>query len=323
MSEVGLEQPPAGGARPVSWLAEWRMPLVLIALTLVSTLWAGARMAGLDPGERALDLIAGWDFALPLMAILLAHELGHYVAGRLHRVDISPPYFIPMVPQWFLLGTMGAVIRMRGAIRDRNALLDVGAAGPIAGMVVALPVLVYGIATSPVEPLPAGPSLFEGRSILYVALLHALKGPIPEGHDIMLSSTAFAGWAGLLVTMMNLLPFGQLDGGHIAYALLGRTQDRIARVVLAALPVVAVLTGLAYGLPAYQAGARGEELFAAGAAGASWLVWFLVLALLSRLSGIDHPPFEGGTLTPVRRLVAIGCLVLFVLLFMPSWLRLG
>lgn len=323
MSEVGFERPP-GGQAPVSWLAEWRTPLLLIALTLISTLWAGARMAGLDPGERALDLIAGWDFALPLMAILLAHELGHYVAGRLHRVDISPPYFIPMFPQWFLLGTMGAVIRMRGAIRDRNALLDVGAAGPIAGMAVALPVLVYGIATSPIEPLPTGtPLLFEGRSILYVALLYVLKGPIPAGHDIMLSSTAFAGWAGLLVTMMNLLPFGQLDGGHIAYALLGRTQDRIARVVLAALPIVAVVTGLAYGVPAYHAGARGEALFAAGAAGASWLVWFLVLALMSRFSGIDHPPFEGGTLTPLRRGVAIGCLVLFVLLFMPSWLRLG
>lgn len=320
MSEPRVEPP----AQATSWIAEWRTPLVLIALTTVSTLWAGALMEGLDPTARALDVIAGWDFALPLMAILLAHELGHYVVGRLHRIDISPPYFIPMYPEWFLLGTMGAVIRMRGAIRDRNALLDVGAAGPIAGMVVALPVLVYGIATSPVEPLPVGTTvLFEGRSILYVALLYALKGPIPEGHDIMLSSTAFAGWAGLLVTMMNLLPFGQLDGGHVAYALLGRTQDRIARVVLAALPIVAIVTGIAYGVPAYQAGASGEVLLSAFAAGASWLVWFLVLALMSRLSGIDHPPFQGGTLSPARRAVAIGCLVLFVLLFMPSWLRLG
>ncbi|UJR79173.1 site-2 protease family protein [Sandaracinus amylolyticus] len=307
-----------------TWWAEWRVPLALIVLTFVSTLWAGALMGGSDPWERPLELIAGWDFALPLMAILLAHELGHYVVGRMHRVDISPPFFIPMPPTYFLLGTMGAVIRMRGVIRDRNALLDVGAAGPLAGMAVALPVLIYGIATSPVQPLPeSGGMLIEGRSIFYLALLYALKGPIPAGHDIMLSSTAFAGWAGLLVTMMNLLPFGQLDGGHIAYALLGKTQDRIARGVLVVLPFVAIATGLFYAVPLLAAGERGDPLIGAALAGVSWLVWFFVLGLMSWLSGIDHPPFEPGTLTPARRVVAIGCLVLFVLLFMPSWMRAG
>jgi membrane-associated protease RseP (regulator of RpoE activity) len=309
-------EPPGGR------LEEWRTPLVLFALTLLTTLWAGASMHGLDPWTRPRDLMAGWDFALPLMAILLAHELGHYVAGKLHGVDVSPPYFIPM--PLTMLGTMGAVIRMRGVIRERNALLDVGAAGPLAGLAVALPMLVLGIATSPVKPLPpAGTFLIEGRSILYVAVLTLLKGPIPEGSDIMLTPTAFAAWAGLLITMMNLLPFGQLDGGHIAYALLGPRQNRLARVVFFSLPLVAVLTGLAHGLPGLARGLRGWELANEALAGLHWLVWFGVLFAMTRVTGFDHPPADGAPLTPARRAVAIGTLVLFVLLFMPSWVRPG
>lgn len=301
----------------------WITPILLILLTFLTTLWAGAAMHGLDPVARPVELLAGWDFALPLMTILLAHELGHYVAGRIHGVDISPPYFIPM--PLVLLGTMGAVIRMRGTIRSRAALLDVGASGPLAGMAFALPILIYGIATSPVEPIPEpGTFVIEGRSLLYVALLHALKGPIPVGHDIMLSPMAFAGWAGLLVTMMNLLPFGQLDGGHVAYALLGRRQDRIARAVLIALPLVSLATCAAYGLSAYGAGARGDALIGEALAGMHWMVWFVVLALMSRLAGIDHPPTDDvAPLGAGRRAIAIGSLVLFVLLFMPSWIRPG
>jgi membrane-associated protease RseP (regulator of RpoE activity) len=298
--------PPSGVAEP-SLLSQWRVPLVLIALTFGSTMWVGALMhEGADPLVRPLDLLRGWDFSLPLMAILLAHELGHYIAGRIHRVDVSPPYFVPMPPV-FPLGTMGAVINIRGAIRDRNALLDVGAAGPIAGMVVALPVLAIGIATSPVERIhEAGTYAMEGRSIVYLALLWALKGPIPEGMDIFLSPTAFAGWAGLLVTMINLFPVGQLDGGHVAYALLGERQNRIARLFVASLPLLAIGTGLYYGDPY---------------AGAQWIVWFVLLLVMARLAGWDHPPTGEGTLTAGRRAVAIGTLVLFVLLFMPSWLR--
>lgn len=309
------------GQNPAVGRPSWRIPLVLLALTCLSTLWAGANLHGLSPAERPQDLLAGWDFALPLMAILLAHEMGHYVAGRIHGVDISPPYFIPL-PYPFLLGTMGAVIRMRGRIRDRNALLDVGAAGPLAGMVVAMPVLLVGIATSPVQALPAAGSYFiEGRSILYVSLLWLLKGPIPEGHDIFLTPTAFAGWAGLLVTMMNLLPFGQLDGGHVAYALFGTAQDRFGRAVLASLPLVAALTGAAYAAPAALQGQSGLDLLDEALAGMHWLVWYVVLRGMVRIAGAGHPPVDGGTLSPARRAIAVGTLVLFVLLFMPSWIR--
>ena len=157
------------------------------------------------PPTSLTELQTGWVFSVPLMAILLAHEFGHFFAGRYHRVDVSPPYFIPI--PFFLLGTLGAVIQIRERIRSRNALLDIGAAGPLAGLAVALPVIIYGIATSPVEPLPEGPYMLEGRSLLYLGLLSWLKGPIPEGYDIMLTPTALAGWAGLLVTMINLLPF--------------------------------------------------------------------------------------------------------------------
>src|SRR5690606_2884690 len=170
--------PPAGGEAQ-SELARWRLPALLIVLTFASMLYVG-----------------GFAFAISLFAILFAHEMGQYIAAKIHRVDVSPPYFIP-VP-FFLLGTMGAVINMRGAIKTRNALLDIGAAGPLAGMVVALPVLIYGLHTSPVEPLSAydGKDFFvEGRNLLYLGILHLLKGPIPADHDVWINPIAMAGWA--------------------------------------------------------------------------------------------------------------------------------
>lgn len=311
-------------------LAAWRTPVLLFFATLLTTTFVGAEMHGLDPieafdrgpGEGLRALLSGWDFAVPLMAILLSHELGHYVAGRLHHVDISPPYFIPMPLS--LLGTMGAVIRMNGRIARRDALLDVGASGPLAGLAVTIPVLVYGIATSPIEPLPeSGSFIIEGRSLLYLGLLFALKGPIPEGHDIMLSATAFAGWAGLLVTMINLVPVGQLDGGHIAYALFGKAQDRYARIIRFSLPVIALATGASLGIPALIAARPWSEVISEWLSGLHWMVWFVVLTVLARLTGHEHPPTDDETLSPARRLIAIGTLVTFVLLFMPWWVRPG
>lgn len=271
------------------------------------------------PPASLEELASGWVFSLPLMGILMAHEFGHFFAGMYHRVDVSPPYFIP-VP-FFLFGTMGAVIQIRERIRSRNALLDIGAAGPLCGMAVALPVIIFGVVTSPVDPLPDGPYIVEGRSILYLGLLWWLKGPIPEGYDIMLTPTALAGWAGLLVTMINLIPFGQLDGGHVAYALLGPRQNRISAWVLRALPVLALVVGAAYGLPAYLRGIRGERLIYDATAGMHWLVWAFLLWLLTRAAGPGHPPTEDSRLSPRRRAVGWGTLALFVLLFMPAWIR--
>lgn len=301
----------------------WRLAILLFALTLLSTFYVGALTARGEVSSLA-DLWAGWDFAIPLMSILLAHEMGHYVAARIHRVETSPPYFIPM-PILSLLGTMGAVIHMRGRIEKRDALLDIGASGPLAGLVVALPVLVYGLATSPVTPLPdanVGGYIIEGRSLLYLALLHGLHGAIPAGHDIFLTPTAFAGWAGLLVTMMNLIPIGQLDGGHVAYALFGPKQDVYARRFLFALPVIALVTGTYFVLEALAAGATTEVALGQWAAGIHWLLWFGVISLIGRFSGgTTHPPTDDAVLSPGRRIVAAVTLVFFVLLFMPSWVR--
>ena len=298
---------------------KWTLPLTLILLTFGTTFYVGASMVlAKQPGSLS-ELLEGWVFSVPLMSILLAHEFGHFFAGKYHRVDVSPPYFIPL--PLLGLGTLGAVIQIRERIRSRDALLDIGAAGPLAGMAVALPVLIYGLATSPVEPIPDGPHLLEGRSLLYLGLLFGLKGPIPEGYDIMLNPTAFAGWAGLLVTMINLIPFGQLDGGHVAYALLGPRQDRVSGYVLRSLPILAIVVGAAYAIPSYLDGVRGEQLSSDAGAGSYWLFWALLLWFLTRATGPGHPPTDDDRLSPRRRLVGVLTLVLFALLFMPAWLR--
>ena len=297
----------------------WALPLLLIGLTFLSTSFVGAVMEGVVPSHLR-DLAAGLPFSLPLMAILLAHEFGHYLAARGHGVPTSPPYFIPMPV--FMLGTMGAIISMRGRIRRRDALLDIGASGPLAGLAVAIPVLVYGIVESPVQPITTDePYLLEGRSLLYVTLLYLLKGPIPHGQDIMLSSTAFAGWAGLLVTMINLLPIGQLDGGHIAYALFDSKQLALSRRMRRLLPLLGVAVGLAYGLTAFTEGKRGDALQNEFETGLPWLVWWILLTLLARATRIEHPPTDPGELSPGRRRVALLALVVFALLFMPAWMR--
>jgi membrane-associated protease RseP (regulator of RpoE activity) len=268
---------------------------------------------------RAYPWSTGLPYSVPLMAILLAHEFGHFFAARIHRVPASPPFFVPMpIPP---LGTMGAVILMRDRIPRRDALLDIGAAGPLAGLCVALPVLAYGIAHSPVSALAAnGGYVMEGRSLIYLGLLYVLKGPIPDGYDINLSPTAFAGWAGLLVTMINLIPAAQLDGGHVAYALFGRRQNQFSQTVRTLLLPLALIVSLAYGLPALF-GAKGGWANADFTPGVPWLIWWVLLRLMTRRGRPEHPPTDDDQLSPIRRVVAIGTLLLFVLLFMPAWLR--
>jgi membrane-associated protease RseP (regulator of RpoE activity) len=284
----------------------------LFALTCVSTTWVGS--------WNDDSWISGLAFSVPLMAILLAHEFGHYIAARIHRVPASLPLFIPM--PFSQIGTMGALILMGGRIASRNALLDIGAAGPLAGMAVALPVLIYGIVESPVAAAPSGLYMQEGHSLLYVALLRALKGPFGEGQDIMLTPTAFAGWVGLLVTMINLIPTLQLDGGHVAYALFGERYHRMSRWVRRAMLPLALLIAALYALPALQAGKRGDPLYGELQPAFFWLVWWVLLSLFARGGGEhEHPLTDPGPLSPRRRWLARGTLLLFVLLFMPAWMR--
>jgi membrane-associated protease RseP (regulator of RpoE activity) len=290
-------------------------PGLLFLITCGSVLWTGASMVAGGFPETTRELLAGWVYALPLMTILLCHEFGHYIAARIHRVPASLPFFLPL-PLISPFGTLGAVIGMPERIRSRNALLDIGAAGPIAGICIALPVLVYGLWLSPVEA-QSGHYMQEGQSLLYWLLKRAVKGPIPDGHDVILHPTAAAGWVGLFVTMINLIPWGQLDGGHIAFALLGSLQNRIARGVR-----YAVLAFFAYNLLAFVGpvllGSSQMPLADALNNSSTWLVWFGLMSLLGSRMGHDHPPFEPGALSPRRQHVAIGCLVLFVLSFMPT-----
>lgn len=313
-----MSEPPASPSP-----TRYAVAAALFAATCLTTLHAGAGIV-LERAPRGLDeVMRGWTFALPLMSILLSHELGHFLAARLHRVPVSPPYFIPMPAQWSLFGTMGAVIHMPARIRTRRALFDIGAAGPLAGLAVAIPVLAYGLSISEVHALPArGTAYFlEGRSLLYLGLLRAIHGTIPPGHDVFLSAPAMAGWAGLLVTMINLIPVGQLDGGHVAYALFGERQDRASVVFLRLLPWLGVAVGGFFVAEAFAAGRGAADALGEATNGLPWIVWTALLHLLRRLSGPEHPPTDDDSLDPTRRALAFFTLALFPLLFMPYWMR--
>lgn len=301
-----------------------RLPALLLVLTCLSTTYVGALYVGTDPfgapGGLLRGLRAGLPFSVPLMSILLAHEFGHYIAARIHRVPASLPFFIPLPIG--VLGTMGAVILMPDRIHRRNALFDIGAAGPLAGMAVALPVLAYGLDLSMVGPQGAdGGYTQEGHSLLYMAMLWLVKGPIPAGHDIHLGPTALAGWTGLLVTMINLIPTVQLDGGHVAYALWGARQERFSRRVRAVLPAIAACVSLGYTAEAFLEDRSPEGVRIQLLAGMHWLVWWALLRLMARRQGEEHPPTDDHQLSPRRTWLARGTLLLFVLLFMPSWMR--
>src|SRR5262245_1056964 len=272
--------------------------VVLFALTCLSTLVAGAGFTG-SPTFDAFRtstvgtfLVAGAPFAATLLAILGVHEFGHYFTARYYRASVSLPYFIPAPPPLFLFGTLGAIIRMRSLARDRNSLFDIAAAGPLAGLVVAIPAMILGLQWSSIMPAQEGLMLF-GDSLLQRLFVYLKFGSIPDGMVVFTHPMADAAWAGFFVTALNLFPVGQLDGGRIAYALFGQRHRVVGMVTIAA----TVLLGLLTRSP-------------------NWFVWAFVVVLLI---GFRHsPPLDDVTpLTPGRRLVGVLCLVLFVLLVPP------
>ncbi|NJP07556.1 MAG: site-2 protease family protein [Chloroflexaceae bacterium] len=278
------------------WLA-----LLLFALTILSTIFVGGNglvlvALWLQSGQfvpEAFQLGLGLAFSAAILSILLAHELGHFLMARHLRVAVSYPFFIPMPIS--PLGTMGAVIAMKAPPPDRRALLSIAIAGPLAGLAVAIPVLVLGLSLSEVQsPPPNQTLLLEGNSLLYAAIKVAVFGRfLPDGGlDVMLHPVAFAGWVGLLVTGLNLIPAGQLDGGHILYALVG---PRIASIVTWVIAVV--LLGL----------------------GLLWPGWFL-WAVLILVFGQRRAPLlnELTPLTQRQQLVALLGLIIFVLVFTPA-----
>lgn len=226
---------------PIKPLVHW----LLFGMTLATTTWAGAAYQGVDLLHEPARFAVGLPYALGLMAILGVHELGHYFTARKHNMRVTPPYFIP-VP--FALGTFGAFIQMRSPAETRRALFDVAVAGPLAGLVVAVPALLIGLRSSVV--LAGNPSLpaeqmigtSVGSSILFALLAKiALGNAVGAGHLLRLSPLAFAGWLGLFITALNLLPIGQLDGGHVARAMFGARMGRtISSVSLWSLFLLAI-----------------------------------------------------------------------------------
>ena len=304
------------------------MPLLNIVLFLTTLLTTTVQGAYMQHGSSSMfPLGDGLSFSIPLMAILLCHEMGHYVAARIHHVPASLPYFVPLPPSIGLFGTMGAVI-LQSRTSDRRKLIDIGAAGPLAGLVVAIPVLVYGLHLSPVGPVEGG--LQEGNSLLYAMLKRLVCGMwLPDrGIDVNLHPIAFAGWAGLFVTMLNLIPISQLDGGHVAIAFFGNNYGRVSQLLRKLLlPLAVVVTIAVYFTTAHElarAGLTGRlsPWAIAIPAGLQWLVWYVMLGLLRRLSGgIDHPPVDDRPL-PGSRAILFGTVVIcFVLIFMPVPLR--
>lgn len=270
--------------------------LVLLLATILSVLWVGAS-SEVEGAFKLGDLWLGLPYCLSLMAILGAHELGHYFAARHHKVPVSLPYFIPLPVS--IIGTLGAVIVSKAPTTNRRVLLDIGAAGPLAGLVFAIPILIYGLATSPVQSLPqAGGYFLEGNSIVYALAKLAIKGQfLPNGsQDIMLNQFAMAGWVGLLVTGLNLLPVGQLDGGRIAYALFGNRARLLYWPMIIGLVALSIIT---------------------------WtLTWILLLALLLLLGRIYDQPLDDVTSLDLRRrAVAIASLIIFILVFVPVPMR--
>ncbi len=313
MSEARPEERPAS-KRPYLW------HLVLFLATCVTTFLSGAGF-----GDD-FDAIRGFYFSGTIMTILLCHEMGHYVVARRHGIDASPPFFIPL-PPFVSLGTLGAVIQMDSPIEDRNKLVDVGAAGPLAGLVVAIPLLIYGLALSPLGVTPPGEgAMMEGNSILYIALKYLVHGmvlPTEAGLDVQLHPMAFAAWVGVLITMINLLPIGQLDGGHIACAALGDKYERFSRTLHWLLLVVGCAVVLWLGYQYTAAGLSLEaSLKSAVRAALPWGVWAGVLIVMRRMGGGQyHPPVGQDKLSRGRTWLVVLMVVIFILIFTPIPLR--
>ena len=312
--------------------------VILFVLTIISMLfvWMDIPPEAIPAsGSLPVTLIlkyffSGWPFALSMMGILFTHEMGHYIACRIYKVPATLPYFLPVpIPP---LGTLGAFIAMRGIPKNKRVLFDVGVAGPIAGLVIAIPVVFLGLYLShlgPIEKLPAGMSGFlEGNSLFYLFAKYVVFGkllpqpvnygglspvlywiryflsgqPIPfNGLDVQLHQVAMAGWAGLLVTALNLVPVGTLDGGHVAYGLFGEKASKIFPIIMGVLIALIFLPGLL--------------TFSFGSFNLSWLLWALILLWLGRVR--TQPLDDITELDTNRRVIGYVMLIMFVLLFTP------
>ena len=298
--------PPEQLAATAPPIVRWRDPVAghvaAFLLTVLSTTYVGALhwaafSSGLDTGtvdETSLQFwLGGLVFSLPVLAILGSHELGHYLACRYYDVDATLPWFLPApLP---LTGTLGAFIRLREPIPHARALFDIAVAGPLAGFVVAVPLLIAGVAASKVVPLPPdGGGLILGDPVLFQLVERAVWGMIPDDQALYVHPMGLAAWFGLLATALNLFPFGQLDGGHITYALFGERARWLSMATLAG-------------------------TLALAAASLSWAAWTVMLLAMTALQGVGHPPTGDDTqpLGRTRLALAVAAALVFVLSFTP------
>jgi membrane-associated protease RseP (regulator of RpoE activity) len=277
--------------------------VLLLLLTFVTTTMVGADAYGgfiTDFGQRRVPLtyttvlLNGLWYSVPALAILGAHEMGHYLACRYYGINASLPYFIPMFRGVSIFGTLGAVIRIREPLRTKRMLFDVGVAGPIAGFVVAVPTLILGMKWSRVIRLPphlGGIDL--GEPWLFQLVKHFFFGNIPKGLDVNMHPMVLAAWFGLFATALNLMPLGQLDGGHITYANLGRRANYVTYIGLGILFVLGVTVS------------------------ANWLFWGVLMLGMLYMFGWEHPPTadERDNIGLARVLITLFAIVMFALCF--------
>ena len=261
---------------------------LLFGALLIATLASVFSVHAITPG--GLDWKGGLSFAIPLILILLFHEFGHFLVSRRNKMATSPPYFIPM--PFSIFGTLGAVIVMRKPPKNRKQLFQMAVAGPLGGLILAIPFLFYGLSLSQVSPLPPPPYILEGNSIFYLAAKWLVFGQIlpSGGMDVMIHNIAFAAWVGLFITGLNLIPAGQLDGGHVIYTLLGPKAKYLSYVVVAGF----LLLSIKY---------------------PGWLIWTALLFFLGRVYAVPR-----DDLTPLPgKYKALGwfMMLLLVLLFTP------
>ncbi|OGQ58355.1 MAG: hypothetical protein A3J24_08875 [Deltaproteobacteria bacterium RIFCSPLOWO2_02_FULL_53_8] len=273
------------------------LPAVLLAVTVVTTITAGALYRGADVWGHPATLVLGIPFSAALLFVLGTHELAHFFAARRHGVYTTLPTFIPGPPFPPLIGTFGAVIRIKSPITTRAALVDIGVSGPLCGFAAALVVMIIGLFLS--RPVPYVASIAGGEeqlglgaSLLFKLLSAVIIGEVPANHELLLHPIAFAAWIGMFVTAMNLLPIGQLDGGHLVYALIGPRHRYFSMFVVACLVVLGYFT---------------------------WPGWFL-WAFLTSIIGLRHPPVydEGAPIDRRTWLLTAASLAVFVLTFMPT-----
>jgi membrane-associated protease RseP (regulator of RpoE activity) len=282
-------------ARPFS--SSVILPGLLFLLTAFTVLWAGAYQTNTNPlvgpwnflVEDPRAIWRGVPFAATLLGILVTHELGHYVLSRIHGVPTSLPLFVPGLPHF--VGTFGAIIRMRAPLTDRRALFDIGVAGPIAGFVVAVIALVMGLRLSTVVPIQTSYGLHLGEPLLLQFASWVVIGPLSPTADVILHPVGFAAWFGLFITSLNLLPIGQLDGGHVAYALWGERQRSVA---VALVPILMLFGWL------------------------GWKGWFLWVGLVG-LMGLTHPPVRNPHRELGRTRVLVGWIALIIFAVTFSW----